>query len=830
MAHRRSGRRPDSAFHFSRARSTVVQAAVLALLLHTAAAAAQAVPAATAVAEQTYDIPAGSLSPALSRFAGQVGVTLSSEPALTDGRSTPGLRGRYGVHDGFAQLLAGTGLQIAQASDKVFVLRRVATTATTTALAQVEVRAKADATTTEHTGSYTTGSMSAATGLPLSIRETPQSVSVITRQRIEDQRLETLDDALRATTGMTSTYNGSERALWYSRGERVETLQIDGLPMSVGFVFSSDSLSLPATVLYDHVEVVRGANGLLQGSGSPSAAINLVRKRPTRERQVEVALSAGSWANRTAQVDASGPLNEAGTLRARGVVYANKANSFRDAGSKDNQLLYGILEADLTPDTTLMGGLVWQDDNTGGYDWGGLSTRVDGSFYPFAPSTTLTPGWAYLDKRNKQIFGELTHRFNDDWKLTLAASKVDAKSDMLGRSTRHLSLDNSSLQMRATQLNYDDASKNLGVQLQGAYELFGRRHEVMAGANLQESDWFYSSASVGAYQSFDPLSFSPDSIPAPSNVVNVRSHEGSHKKDSGIYLATRFDLPASNKLIVGGRFSWVDYNAYYSWSDEASRYKATREFTPYLGLVHDLNASTSLYASYTEIFKPQSNIDANGQLLPAVIGSNYELGVKGALLGGALNASAAVFQTEQTNLPRAVAAGERCSTPAVTCYEAADKVRNRGVELDVSGELARGWQVAAGYTYNQSQYVSGNGSGTAYNTYLPRQLLKLSTTWRLPADLHAWKVGANLQAQSGIYQDQTTTAYQSYGGVAYRIEQKSYALVGLMAAYQINRQAEVQLNVNNLFNKQYYTTIGGTNWGNFMGAPRSGAVTLRMRF
>lgn len=817
----------------------------LALAAGTVATGVQAQPASPAArsavpaAAQHFQIPAGPLGAALAAFAADAGVTISAAPALVQGRHTQGLSGTYAVGEGLARLLAGSDLQAQPAGEDSYVLRALPVVTPGTATGQGatlgEVKVTAAAVSegmTEKTGSYTTQSMRAATGLPLALRETPQSVSVITRQRIDDQRLETLDDALKATTGMTSTYNGSERALWYSRGERVETLQVDGLPMSIADGFSTDSLSLPATVLYDHVEVVRGANGLLQGSGSPSAAINLVRKRPSKQRQGELSLSYGSWANRTIQLDAGGPLNEAGTLRARGVAYANQANSFRDTGSKSNKLLSGIVEADLSPDTMLMAGLVWQDDHTGGYDWGGLPTRIDGTFYPFSPSTSLTPAWAYLDKRNRQLFTELTHRFNADWKLTLAASHISAKAGMLGRSTRHLNTNDAQLQMRATALDYDDTRKNLGLQLQGGYQLGGRRHELTLGVNYQNSDWFYSSASVGAYHLLNPLQFDPNSIPYPSSVVNSRSHEGSSKKETGIYVATRLDLPASNKLIVGGRLSWVDYASYNSWSNAAASYKASGEFTPYVGLVHELNESTSLYASYTEVFKPQSNLNVHGGMLPPVIGSNYELGIKNEFFDGALQTAMAVFQTDQTHLPKAVGGQAACFSPAVTCYEPADKVRNRGFEVDVSGELARGWQVAAGYTYNQSRYLSGGDSGTLYNTYLPRRMLKLSTSWRLPDTLSAWKLGASLQAQSGVAVDPNTTGYQSYnyGSPPYRIAQKGYALLGLMAAYQVSKDTEMQLNVSNALNKRYYATIGGNNWGNFMGAPRSATLTLRTRF
>lgn len=811
----------------------------LALMLATACSSvlAQQPGAARAVesrsSERLYQIAAGPLSASLPAFAAQAGISVSAPSALLAGKQGRALQGKLGVDQAFVSLLEGTGLQAVHQGNGDYILRErdvVPAAGNNDKLPAVVVTAGVErSAVTEGSGSYTTGSMSTATGLGLSMRDTPQSVSVVTRQRMEDERLQTLDDVLRATTGLTSTYNGSGRALWYARGERIQSLQIDGLPLSISDGFSTDSLSLPATVLYDHIEIVRGANGLMQGSGNPSAAVNMVRKRPTREKQVAVELSAGSWSTYAAQIDAGGPLNEAGTLRARGVLYGTDGNSYQQDSSKDNKLGYGILEADLTPDTMLTAGLVLQNERNRGYDWGGLPTRIDGSFYPFSASTTLIPDWTFLNKRNQQVFAELTHQFNDDWKLTFSANKISAKAAMMGRSLVHTNAVNDQLSISNTDLRYTDERENFGLHLQGAYELLGRRHELMVGANVQHTDWYYWSAGIGVRTPFDPWNFNLSGLPYPT-AIRSTSYESSRRKDTGVYMATRFDLPFSTKLILGGRFSWVDYVSKTSWS--SASYKATREFTPYAGLVHELSPTTSAYASYTEIFQPQSQRDVTGQLLPPVTGSNYELGVKGEFFGGKLNASAALFQTVQNNLPKGVANNTNCFSMTMTCYEASDKVRNRGLEFDISGELLPGWSIAAGYTYNVSKYAAGGSVDKDYNTYLPRHLVKLATTWQLPGAMQAWKVGANMQAQSSIYQDQTTTGYQSYnyGAIPYRVEQKAYQVYGLMASYQFDRSTEVQLNLNNVFNKLYYSTIGGTNWGNHIGTPRNGAVTLRMKF
>lgn len=193
--------------------------------------------------------------------------------------------------------------------------------------------------TTEGTGSYTTGSTNTATKLALSLRETPQSVTVITRKRMDDQNIQSL-----TTSAHGDRYHltkiGTDRSTYYSRGFEISDLQYDGIPTNISENYSMDVMSTSNMAIYDRVEVVRGANGLMQGTGNPSAAINLVRKRPTQDFRLGAELGAGSWDNYRGQVDVSGPLTPTGNVRGRAVAYYNNANSYRDGSERDNQLLY----------------------------------------------------------------------------------------------------------------------------------------------------------------------------------------------------------------------------------------------------------------------------------------------------------------------------------------------------------------------------------------------------------------------------------------------------------------------------------------------------------
>ncbi len=159
--------------------------------------------------------------------------------------------------------------------------------------------------TSEGTESYTTGAMSTATKLPLTMRETPQAVTVITRQRMDDQAMTDINDVVKATPGLFLDFSsGPGRQTYKARGFEIDNLMYDGIPSSYNGVSVG---SQPNLAMFDRVEVVRGATGLVTGAGNPSAAINLIRKRPLAEQRVTLTGAAGSWDDYRGEVDASSP-------------------------------------------------------------------------------------------------------------------------------------------------------------------------------------------------------------------------------------------------------------------------------------------------------------------------------------------------------------------------------------------------------------------------------------------------------------------------------------------------------------------------------------------
>ncbi|AMA46524.1 TonB-dependent siderophore receptor [Pseudomonas alabamensis] len=667
--------------------------------------------------------------------------------------------------------------------------------------------------TTEGTRSYTTGSMSTSAGLPLSIRETPQSVSVITRQRIEDQGLNNLDDVVKAAPGVTLRKFGSDRREYLSRGFRIDNLMYDGLPTIAG-TFNLDTIASGDLAMYDRVEVVRGATGLTTGAGDPSATLNLVRKRPTATPQVSVTTSAGSWDRYRTEIDASNKLNESGTLRGRAVAAYENNKSFVDVRETQRQTFYGILEADVSDATTLTLGLSKQREDKKS-DWGSLPSGPNGENLGLSRSTFYGGDWSYWDQDNYTMFGDITHRFSNGWKAKVAAQKVWGESDTFSNYlTAYPYTAPSDLRTASGHYFTDDDMLNLDASLSGDFQAFGRNHEFQTGVSWRQDKYNLR----GGYWDGTPVdiyNFKPGKVAKPS--IEGRTGYANHNitTEKSAYAVVRLNPFDPLHVILGGRLSWYDFND----KSFGNSYSVTREVTPYAGIIYDLNETYSTYASYTQIFKPQSVQDEAGSVLEPMTGESYEIGIKGEYLQGALNASVALFDMTQEN--RAYELSPQplsCSQQYRTCYGTAGEVRSRGIDTEVTGALTPDWNFSASYTYVMSEYVKdATYEGKRFSADQPKHLFKASTSYNLTGDLSKWRVGGDVFAQSKTYERVGTG----------HAEQDSYAVVGLMAGYRFDEHWDGRVNLNNVFDEKYWQGIPtGTGQGVY-GDPRNVMFSLK---
>lgn len=682
-------------------------------------------------------------------------------------------------------------------------------------LGEVKISAEsgvAGTATTEGSGSYTTGAMSTAVGLPLSIRETPQSVSVITRQRMDDQGMNDLNDVVKYAPGITLRKFGGDRQQFLARGFSIDNLMYDGLPTTLSS-FTLDTVAGADLAMYDRVEVVRGATGLMTGAGSPSATLNLVRKRPTATPQVSITTSAGSWDRYRTEVDASNKLNESGTLRGRIVAAYEDDKSYIDVRAKQRQTFYGVVEADLSDATTwTLGASKQRDDATS--DWGSLPAGPNGENLHLPRSTFLSNDWAYWDRDNVTLFTDLTTRFDNGWTSRLAFAKVWAESNTF--SSYLSAVKGGGFAQSSGQYDTTDVQTNLDGLLSGPFQWFGREHELTVGASRRQEKFDQKGGFWSKAIPIDIYNFDPGVIPKPDIADRTPYQSQNTATEEGIYAAARFNPFDPLHVIIGTRLSWYDYDN----RSGAGDYKVTQQVTPYAGVIYDLNETYSVYASYTEIFKPQTQQDVAGSVLQPMTGESYEVGIKGEYFDGELNASLALFDMTQENRAYALdTQPANCLATNRTCYEAAGEVRSRGLDAEISGALTPDWQASAAYTLVLSQYVKDKAfdKGNLFAPNQPKHLFKAATTYHLQGNLHKARIGADVLAQS-----------KTYGRVGNgHAEQGAYGVVGLMAGYRLDEHWDARVNLNNVLDQKYWQGIPTASGSGTYGDPRNVMFSLK---
>ncbi len=672
----------------------------------------------------------------------------------------------------------------------------------------------------ERAEGYSVRRTSAGTRFDLTPREIPQSVSIISHQRIEDQNLDDIIDVLANTTGVTSTQSDSERTEFYARGFYIDSYQFDGLPtqMVQNWSYGDSGLDL---ALYDRVEVVRGATGLLSGAGNPSASVNLIRKHAdSAELAGSVSVNVGSWGRTRTTVDVGSALNASGTVRGRVIGSYLDTDAQMDRYNQHKTLGYAVIDADLTPDTQLSVGYDYQQKRANGATWGGFPMLFsDGSATGYDESFNASPNWTYWDTTSKRAFATLQHAFSNGWKFKVGATHDETKADdklfypayndwtsgasFFDRTT------GTGISPSAGFYNTERKVNAVDGYVDGPFRLFGREHQFMAGLSYNKREYAnYGDYQIGGPgQSWDPftsyLGWTGD-ISEPNWNPLALASEGTITQKAG-YMATRLSLADPLKLIVGARYT--DWKSAGEGADRS--HKVT---TPYAGLVLDINDTFSTYAAYTEIFQPQTLKDRNGSYLDPVDGKSYEVGVKGAWFDNRLNASLAVFRIEQDNVGQATGEPVQGSQNEFA-YRAARGTVSRGFEFELNGELAPGWNA----TFGASRYVAKDANDADINTNLPQTALKLFTSYT-PQSLQALTVGGGANWQNRIYY-----AVPAYG----RIEQNGYALVSAFVRYRISPEFSVQANLNNLLDKQYLSQING--YGAY-GDGRNGSLTFTWSF
>ncbi|EQB14987.1 TonB-dependent siderophore receptor [Sphingobium lactosutens] len=771
-----------------------------------------------AMAQETrsYDIPAGPLPAVLSRFIEASGVAVVYDAPLAQNAISAGLKGSYGPAEALSRVLAGSGLTYRQTGPGAFTLEPAPTAAAgTIQLGAVRVAGddqggnaiatpKTDVAATDRSRSYAARAATVAGKSAQSLLDIPQSVSVITRQRMDDQNIVSLEDALRQTTGVTAVTYGDGTAYFQIRGYPAE-VQFDGLPANSAIQYLRQfDLSI-----YDRVEVLRGPSGLLQGSGEPAGTVNLVRKRPHDRFGWAASLMGGSWNNFHGDFDVTGPLNAAGTIRGRAVVSGQDRDFFTDEAHERHGLAYGILEFDLDPATifTLSGTI--QDQKQAPFDYG-PGAYVNGTAVERDRSTFFGVDWAQSYTRTREAYASLDHHFANGWAAKISANyRYQGGNSGYGYVGGLVNLNNSAaytLQSQSGSREWFGADANVS----GPIDLFGRTHELLIGANYAWTDNLSRSGSFGTTVAniFD--------IAVPERAIPFTYASDARTEQYGAYGQARISLADPLTLVLGGRLTTYRSKTRTGVAQTGpytNGAEATGHFTPSAGVIWKVTPAISLYGSYSSIFVPQNSLRFSGSMIDPREGDQFEVGAKGALFDGALNLSGALFRLTDNN--RAYLDPDHPGTPAY--YIAAGKVRSQGIELEASGEPLPGWSLFVGYTYLESKTLKAvTGQGNIFDTEEPKNSFKFWNTYRIGnVDRPGFQIGGGLRAQSKT----------SRGGPV----QSSYAVADVQIGYRLDQQLSATLSVTNLFDKTYFARAPARFYSIY-GEPRAFTLTLRKGF
>jgi len=641
-----------------------------------------------------------------------------------------------------------------------------------------------------------------ATGLTMEINETPQSISVVTSDLIENFAANSLNDALKLSTGITVEEWETNRTNYTARGFDIKNTQIDGIGMPNGWGIVTGAME---SYGYEEIEVIRGANGLLTGVGNSAGTINYVRKRPTNDNEGKVGLSIGSYDFKRLEADYSFLLTENGSWAARVVAVAEEKESYLDGLSNDRTYLYGVVDGQVTDNSTLTAGFSYQDANSDGNMWGGLVfNNTDGSQAQWDESASTAQEWTSWDTENTSAFVEYAYIFDNDWEVKATYNKRSSE-DPAKLFYVYGAIDKESgLGLAGWPGRYEDefSADLFDISVAGEYSLFNQTHEINIAMSTAKSETISNT--------YAPLSgFGPTpAFPYPMNVIPEPSWgDRTLYADIDVTLnrfvgSTKLNI-TDNFFVVAG-FNAIDFtregiNSGVDIDNNES------EISPYLGATFAITDNINAYVSYSDLYQPQEQYDFDGYFLEPTKGINYEAGLKTQWFDDTLLVTFALFTAEQDNLSSFAGINAQGQY-----YYKGINIESKGFELEAVGHLSENLSVVFGYTNLDME----DDTGADAHTWAPRDTVNFSLNYILPQmpDINF--------GLGGKWQSKTENT-------DYAIKQDSYLVVNAYARWNINEKLVAQANINNLTDEKYINSL--YNIG-YYGAPINGVVSLTYHF
>lgn len=670
----------------------------------------------------------------------------------------------------------------------------------------------------EQSKAYIIQNSSTASKLNIPLKETPQTVNVLTRQQLDDFALDNTRDVLRNAPGIIVNNQETERTSYLARGFEISNVLVDGVGIPLeGYNYNNDN---PDSFLFDRVEVVKGANALNNGIGDPGATINMIRKRPTQELQAALNASYGSWNTQRYEADISSPLTQDGKIRGRVFGYQQNGDSYLDRYELEKNGIGAVVEADITDTTLLTAGYTETNHKPNGVNWGSNPLiNTEGEQLSYSRNYNYSPSWAHWDSNIKSYFAELEQKLGGDWtaKLTYDEKQTQRDSKLLFLLGNPGPNGTSGIFLYPGMYIDDNKEQQTSLSFSGTYPLWGQRHEASLGyvwAKNRLDELGYAGSFANPLTT-DLASFTPEEPTWDMSKTSGEMHI--RQKNQSLYAATRLHFNDDLKLLLGANYVQAESSGSSYGTDTV--YDEDKVL-PYAGLTYNFSPEYTGYLSYTSIFRPQTTKAMDGSLNKPIEGESYEVGVKSSWLDDKLTATMAVFRTEQSNYPLRDSDG----IPTLRKTQVSD-LRSQGYEFGLAGQVTDYLNLSFGYTQFSLKDLINGGDARTFN---PTQSFNLLTTYQVP-QLPKLKLGLGVQWQDQTYLDVPEATVNGVitqkAGV---IEQDAYALVNLMASYELNEHMTLQANGNNLTNEKYLFNF--PNQQGFYGAPANYSVAVKFKY
>ncbi|KKA04193.1 ligand-gated channel [Pseudomonas ogarae] len=650
---------------------------------------------------------------------------------------------------------------------------------------------------------YTTSQASTASKSDVPIKEEAQSINVVTQQTLADYQVRSLNDAMKFVSGVSqgNTLGGSRDSL-VKRGFGTNddgSILRDGVRSNLGHNFSATT---------ERVEVLKGPASMLYGALEPGGLVNVISKKPEYTQSTTLSGSAYSEGGGTMALDTTGPLGDTG------LAYRLIA----ERGHEDYWRNYGVNESTLVAPS-----LAW----TGERASLNLSYEYNEYSNPFDRGTVFTNGhpadidydkrldepWAKSVGIRETATARFEYELSEAWKTRVT---YGWNNDRYSLSIAQPSLSKTGVFQRAANgAHYDDETRYASWDFMGKQELFGQRHDLLVGIDNQVSDQFRGKTYRGdAEGGFDITAPVYGGLAEPSKLNAKQSNLSNKLTSSSVYLKDNWHLDDRWILVFGGRYQHYDQYANQGMITRVNvRDDNGDAFVPFLGLVYKATETLSLYGNYSRSFKPNDVVDKNSRTFQPEEGRSYEIGAKYDPLPG-LNINLALFDIVKKNVV----------TTVDEVSEAAGKVGSQGLELDITGRLADRWDLIGTYAYTHTEILDDPDDEGHRLADAPKHTasLYLSHHLNVPAEFGAWHAGAGARYVGERAANNANDFWLS-----------SYTVADAFLRWEspvLGHKTSLQLNVDNLFDKQYYPSSTGSEWQVSVGEPRTAKLSASVTF